>query len=85
LEGTIQRLGQWIDFKMIHSWKVSGGFFAQLFQKQLIYQGYQVMPYSTACTPPFLTFKAGLNYIEVKDPAIIVVNFPILHCVSIRN
>jgi isoleucyl-tRNA synthetase len=82
-ETTIQRLGRWIDFNndyktmdpsfMESVWWV----FAQLYEKNLVYQGYKVMPYSTACTTPLSNFEAGLNYKEVKDPAV-VVSFPIV-------
>mmetsp|Transcript_22687 Transcript_22687/g.52171 ORF Transcript_22687/g.52171 Transcript_22687/m.52171 type:complete len:1102 (-) Transcript_22687:64-3369(-) len=81
-ETTITRLGRWIDFKndyktmdasfMESVWWV----FRQLFDKGLVYQGYKVMPYSTACTTPLSNFEAGLNYKDVNDPAI-VVTFPV--------
>jgi len=81
-ESTITRLGRWIDFKndyktmdpsfMESVWWV----FRQLFDKGLVYQGYKVMPYSTACTTPLSNFEAGLNYKDVNDPAI-VVTFPV--------
>jgi isoleucyl-tRNA synthetase len=81
-ETTILRLGRWIDFQndyktmdldfMESVWWV----FRQLFDKQLVYQGYKVMPYSTACTTPLSNFEAGLNYKDVKDPAV-VVSFPV--------
>ena len=77
-ESTITRLGRWIDFRneyktmdanfMESVWWV----FCQLFQKNLVYQGSKVMPYSTACTTPLSNFEAGLNYKNVKDPAIVV-------------
>ena len=35
------------------------------------------MPYSTACTTPLSNFEAGLNYKDVKDPAV-VVTFPLV-------
>jgi len=82
-EQTVTRLGRWIDFKndyktmdptfMESVWWV----FSQLFQKGLVYQGHKVMPYSTGCTTPLSNFEAGLNYKDVKDPAV-VVSFPIL-------
>lgn len=82
-ETTIHRLGRWIDFEkdyktmdptfMESVWWV----FSQLFQKGLVYQGYKVMPYSTACTTPLSNFEAGLNYKSVKDPAV-VVSFPVI-------
>ena len=83
-ESTITRLGRWIDFDndyktmdvsfMESVWWV----FSQLFSKDLVYQGYKVMPYSTACSTPLSNFEAGLNYKDVTDPAI-VVTFLIVH------
>lgn len=82
-ESTVTRLGRWIDFEndyktmdptfMESVWWV----FQQLFKKNLVYQGYKVMPYSTACSTPLSNFEAGLNYKDVHDPAI-VVSFPIV-------
>jgi len=82
-ESTITRLGRWIDFKndyktmdatfMESVWWV----FQQLFEKNLVYQGYKVMPYSTGCSTPLSNFEAGLNYKDVHDPAI-VVSFPLI-------
>ena len=82
-ETTIHRLGRWIDFEndyktmdatfMESVWWV----FGQLFDKNLVYQGYKVMPYSTGCTTPLSNFEAGLNYKDVQDPAV-VVSFPLL-------
>ena len=83
-ESTVTRLGRWIDFEndyktmdasfMESCWWV----FQQLFNKNLVYQGYKVMPYSTACTTPLSNFEANLNYQDVKDPAV-VVSFPIVN------
>ena len=82
-EVTTNRLGRWIDFEndyktmdvsfMESVWWV----FKQLFNKGLVYQGYKVMPYSTACGTPLSNFEAGQNYKDVRDPAV-VVSFPIL-------
>mmetsp|Transcript_45072 Transcript_45072/g.109047 ORF Transcript_45072/g.109047 Transcript_45072/m.109047 type:complete len:1165 (+) Transcript_45072:75-3569(+) len=82
-ESTITRLGRWIDFEndyktmdpsfMESVWWV----FSQLFEKNLVYQGFKVMPYSTACGTPLSNFEAGLNYKDVSDPAV-VVSFPIV-------
>ena len=87
---TVTRLGRWIDFEndyktmdpsfMESVWWV----FSQLYQKNLVYQGYKVMPYSTACTTPLSNFEAGLNYKDVKDPAV-VVSFPIVSSNSSNN
>jgi isoleucyl-tRNA synthetase len=77
-ETTITRLGRWIDFEndyktmdpnfMESVWWV----FKQLFEKNLVYQGYKVMPFSTACGTPLSNFEAGLNYKDVRDPAVVV-------------
>ncbi len=81
-ESTVTRLGRWIDFEndyktmdptfMESVWWV----FKQLFEKNLVYQGYKVMPFSTACGTPLSNFEAGLNYKDVRDPAV-VVHFPL--------
>lgn len=77
-ESTVRRVGRWIDFKnsyktmdisyMESVWWV----FSQLYNKNLVYRGYKVMPYSTACTTPLSNFEANLNYKDVSDPAITV-------------
>jgi len=82
-ESTVTRLGRWIDFEndyktmdptfMESVWWV----FKTLFDKGLVYQGYKVMPFSTACGTPLSNFEAGLNYKDVRDPAV-VVSFPIV-------
>jgi isoleucyl-tRNA synthetase len=82
-ESTITRLGRWIDFEndyktmdpsfMESVWWV----FSELYKKNLVYQGYKVMPYSTACGTPLSNFEAGLNYKDVRDPAV-VVSFPLV-------
>lgn len=81
-ERTVNRLGRWIDFEndyktmdptfMESVWWV----FKELFNKDLVYQGYKVMPFSTACGTPLSNFEAGLNYKDVRDPAV-VVSFPL--------
>ena len=49
---------------------------SQLFAKGLVYRGYKVMPYSTACNTPLSNFEVNLNYVDVTDPAVFV-NFPL--------
>ena len=51
--------------------------FKQLFDKNVVYQGYRVMPYSTALNTPLSNFEAQENYKDTQDPAI-VVTFPLL-------
>jgi len=81
-EVTVKRLGRWIDFEndyktldpsfMESVWWV----FKQLFEKDLVYRGFKVMPFSTACSTSLSNFEAGLNYKDVNDPAVMVA-FPI--------
>jgi len=81
-ETTVKRLGRWIDFendyKTMSPWFMESVWwvFKQLFDKGLVYQGYKVMPYSTACGTPLANFEAGLNYKDVEDPAV-TVSFPV--------
>ncbi|KAG7557311.1 Aminoacyl-tRNA synthetase class Ia anticodon-binding [Arabidopsis suecica] len=82
-EKVITRTGRWIDFKndyktmdlpfMESVWWV----FAQLWDKNLVYRGFKVMPYSTGCKTPLSNFEAGQNYKEVPDPEIMV-TFPVI-------
>jgi isoleucyl-tRNA synthetase len=77
-EKTVQRVGRWIDFEndyktmyvsyMESVWWV----FSRLWEKNLIYRGFKVMPYSTACTTPLSNFEANSNYKDVSDPAVTV-------------
>lgn len=80
---TIGRLGRWIDFDndyktlypefMESVWWV----FKQLFEKNQVYRGVKVMPYSTGLTTPLANFEAQQNYKDVTDPAVTVA-FPLL-------
>eukprot|EP00741_Cyanophora_paradoxa_P015733 tig00020904_g15189.t1 len=82
-EKIVGRLGRWIDFKndyktmdlsfMESVWWV----FKQLFEKNLVYRGFKVMPYSTACNTPLSNFEANLNYKDVSDPEVVVA-FPVV-------
>ena len=51
--------------------------FKQLYEKDAVYQGYRVMPFSTALNTPISNFEAAENYKDVQDPAV-VVTFPLL-------
>ncbi|KAI6695906.1 hypothetical protein NL676_023616 [Syzygium grande] len=82
-EKIITRTGRWIDFRndyktmdlkfMETVWWV----FAKLFEKDLVYKGFKVMPYSTGLKTPLSNFEAGDNYKEVSDPEIMLA-FPIV-------
>lgn len=52
--------------------------FKQLFDKEAVYRGYRVMPFSTALHTPLSNFEAQQNYKDTQDPAV-VVSFPLLH------
>ena len=77
-EKTISRLGRWVDFDddyktmdcsfMESVWWV----LKQLWEKDLIYQGTKVVPFSTALGTGLSNFEAGSNYQDVQDPAITV-------------
>ncbi|KPA81674.1 putative mitochondrial isoleucyl-tRNA synthetase [Leptomonas pyrrhocoris] len=77
-EKTVQRMGRWINFEndyktmylsyMESVWWV----FSQLWEKKLVYRGFKVMPYSTACTTPLSNFEANSNYKDVSDPAVTI-------------
>lgn len=79
----VERTGRWIDFEndyktmnlsfMESVWWV----FKQLYEKNSVYRGVKVMPFSTGCTTPLSNFEATQNYKDVNDPAI-VVGFPLV-------
>ena len=80
---TIERMGRWIDFendyKTLYPTFMESVWWAfrQLYEKDKVYRGYKVMPYSTGCTTPLSNFEAGQNYQDVSDPSI-VVSFPLV-------
>jgi len=51
--------------------------FKQLYEKDAVYRGYRVMPYSTALNTPLSNFEAQQNYKDTQDAAV-VVTFPLL-------
>eukprot|EP00962_Isochrysis_galbana_P037361 scaffold13021_cov127-Isochrysis_galbana.AAC.10 len=82
-EVTVNRVGRWIDFDkgyrtmdlsyMETVWWV----FKQLHEKDCVYRGFKVMPYSCALNTPLSNFEVQQNYKDVQDPAV-VVNFPLI-------
>jgi isoleucyl-tRNA synthetase len=63
-----------MDFSFMESeWWV----FKQLWEKDAVYRGYKVMPYSTALTTSLSNMEAQQNYKDTQDPAV-VVSFPLL-------
>ena len=75
---TLDRFGRWLDFEngyktmdlnyMESIWTV----FKKMWNQNLIYKGFKVMPYSTACTTPLSNFEAKSNYKDVTEESIIV-------------
>ncbi|XP_030632360.1 isoleucine--tRNA ligase, cytoplasmic [Chanos chanos] len=82
-EQSVKRLGRWIDFKndykTLYPWFMETVWwvFRQLYDKGLVYRGFKVMPFSTACNTPLSNFESHQNYKDVQDPSVIV-NFPLL-------
>lgn len=77
-ERTITRIGRWVDFK--NDYKTMDANFmesvwwviSELWNKNLIYQGTKVVPFSTALGTVLSNFEASSNYQDVQDPAITV-------------
>ena len=77
-EETMGRLGRWIDFKndyktmtkefMNSVWWV----FKQLYDKNRIYEGVKIMPYSTTCGTSLSNFETQQNYQEVHDDSLFI-------------
>ncbi|KAI8819915.1 tRNA synthetases class I-domain-containing protein [Fimicolochytrium jonesii] len=82
-ETTVNRMGRWIDFKndyktmnlpfMESVWWV----FKQLFDKEQVYRGFKIMPFSTGVHTPLSNMEATQNYKDVTDPAV-VISFPLV-------
>lgn len=77
-EKTITRIGRWVDFEndyktmdpefMESVWWV----LKQLWEKDMVYRGVKVVPFSTALGTVLSNFEAGSNYQDVQDPAVTV-------------
>ena len=75
-EKITRKIGRWVDFEndyktmdidfMESVWWV----FKELWEKELIYQDYKVLPYSWAASTPLSNFEANMDYREVEDPSI---------------
>ncbi|KAL4194516.1 hypothetical protein AMTRI_Chr05g59720 [Amborella trichopoda] len=82
-EKVVSRTGRWIDFKNdyktmdLEFMETVWWIFAQLWEKDLVYRGFKVMPYSTGCKTPLSNFECGLNYKNVHDPSLMVA-FPVI-------
>lgn len=77
-EKTITRVGRWVDFKndykTMDPWYMESVWWVvkQLWEKDLIYRGFKVVPFSTALSTVLSNFEATSNYQDVQDPSITV-------------
>ena len=82
-EKTVGRFGRWIDFRndyktMDRNYMESVWWtFKQIFDKNLVYRGSKIMPFSTKCNTVLSNFEAGSNYKDTKDPSIFI-TFPLV-------
>ena len=73
---TVDRMARWVDFDndyktmdlpyMESVWWV----LKQLWDKNLIYEGRKVLPYSWRLSTPLSNFEANLNYQDTQDPSV---------------
>eukprot|EP00124_Ichthyophonus_hoferi_P005336 Ihof_evm1s749 gene=Ihof_evmTU1s749 len=83
-EASVTRLGRWIDFKhdykTLYPWFMESVWwvFSELFKQGLVYRGYKVMPFSTACCTPLSNFEVQQNYKDTTDPCV-TVSFPLVN------
>lgn len=77
-KSTVERMGRWVEFDRTYKtmdvsfmesvWWV----FGQIFEKDLVYEGFKVMHYSPTLGTPISNFEANLNYRDVDDPSLTV-------------
>mgnify|MGYP001185446559 FL=1 len=75
-ERVTRKIGRWVDFEndyktmdldfMESVWWV----FKELWENDLIYKDYKVLPYSWAAATPLSNFEANMDYRDVEDPSI---------------
>ncbi|EQC39640.1 isoleucyl-tRNA synthetase [Saprolegnia diclina VS20] len=82
-ESTVTRLGRWIDckndYKTMEPWFMESvwNVFQTMFNKDLVYRGFKILPYSTACNTSLSNFEANSDYRDTPDPSV-VINFPLV-------
>ncbi len=77
-EHIVKRMGRWVDFE--HGYKTMNRdymesiwwVFKQLWDKDLIYEGFRVQPYCPRCATPLANFEVSQGYKDVTDPAITI-------------
>ncbi|MBD3344319.1 MAG: isoleucine--tRNA ligase [Chitinivibrionales bacterium] len=81
-EEIVLKMGRWVDFDnqyrtmdpgyMESIWWV----FKQVWEKELIYQGFRVQPYCPRCATPLSNFEVNEGYQDTQGPSI-TVTFPL--------
>jgi isoleucyl-tRNA synthetase len=81
-EKLTERIGFWVDLDNAYItfsndyiqsvWWI----LKQFWEKNLLYQGYKVVPYCTRCGTPLSSHELSLGYEEVEDPSVYV-RFPL--------
>jgi len=78
-KSVVNRMGRWVDFN--HTYRTMDKpfmetvwwVFKQLYQeKELVYEGLKVMPFSAKLGTPLSNFEASENYKDVNDPSLTV-------------
>ncbi len=75
---TVSRMGRFVDFD--RTWKTMDlpfmesvwWAFKTLWDREFVYEGFRVMPYSAKLGTPLSNFEAGENYRNVEDPSLTV-------------
>ena len=73
-----ERIGRWANFDKTYKTMDTNFMesvwwtFGQLYKKDLIYRGHQVMPYSNMCNSPLSNFEAGQNYKDIDTKSVYV-------------
>jgi isoleucyl-tRNA synthetase len=87
---VVTRMGRWIDFDndyktldtsfMESVWWV----FAELNRRGLVYRGFKVMPYSTACHTPLSNFETSPDCYKMVDDPAVVVTLPLVNDPNVK-
>ncbi len=75
---VVTRMGRWVDFD--HDYKTMDPnymesiwwVFKALWEKDLVYEGFRIVPYCPRCTTPLSNFETNQGYADVQDPAITI-------------
>ena len=75
---TVDRMARWVDFSQtyrtmdLHFMESVWWVLQQLHERDLVYEGFKVMPFSMKLGTPLSNFEANLNYRDVDDPSVTV-------------